>query len=67
MPDSGFASADYRLDSMHSITFGMKFGVDLTRKAQLRFRAEYLDQSFKSADYGSNSAVILQTSFRYLF
>lgn len=67
MPASGFASADYRLDSMRSITFGIKFGVDLTRKAQLRFRADYLDQSFKSADYGSNSAVILQTSFRYQF
>lgn len=67
LPGSGFASADYRLDSMSSVTFGMKYGVNLTRQAQLRFRAEYLDQSFSNADYDSNSAVILQTSFKYKF
>ncbi len=67
LPDSGFASSDYRLDSMRSVTVGMKYGLSLSRQTQLRFRAEYLDQSFSTADYDSNSAVILQTSFKYQF
>ena len=67
MPDSGFASADYRLDAMSSATIGMKYGVFLTKQAEIRFRAEYLDQSFSTADYNSNTAVILQTSFKYKF
>ena len=67
LPESGFVSSDYRLDSMSSVTFGMKYGVSLTNNTQLRFRAEYLNQSFSSAEYDSNSAVIIQTSFRYGF
>ena len=67
IPDSGFASADYRLDAMSSATIGMKYGIFFGKQAELRFRAEYLDQAFSTADYDSNIAVILQTSFKYNF
>ena len=67
IPDSGFASADYRLDAMSSATIGMKYGIFFGKQAELRFRAEYLDQTFSTADYDSNIAVILQTSFKYNF
>jgi len=67
LPDSGFASADYRLDTMTSATLGMKYGVSVTSNTDLRIRAEYLDQSFSTADYDKNSALIFQTSLRYRF
>ncbi len=67
LPGDGFASSDYRLDSMASSTLGIKYGVAVSRNADLRLRAEYIDQRFDTADYSSNSAVILQASFRYQF
>ena len=67
LPESGFASSDYRLDAMTSATLGMKYGLSLTPNADLRIRAEYLDQSFSTADYETNSALIFQTSLKYRF
>ncbi len=67
LPENGFASADYRLDTMTSSTLGLKYGVKLAASTDLRFRVEYLDQSFSTADYDTNSAVIFQTSFKYRF
>lgn len=67
LPDDGFASADYRLDVMSSVTLGLKYGIELTPRTDLRVRAEYLSQSFDTADYGENTALILQTSLKYRF
>ena len=67
LPEDGNASADYRLDAMTSATVGVKYGVALTRSTELRVRAEYLDQSFSTADYEKNTAVVFQTSLKYRF
>ena len=67
LPEDGFASSDYRLDAMTSATLGMKYGVAVTSNADLRIRAEYLDQTFSTADYDKNSALIFQASMRYRF
>jgi len=67
LPDSGFASSDYRLDTMTSATIGLKYGLALNRKTDLRLRAQYLDQRFSTADYGTNAAVIIQASLKYRF
>lgn len=67
LPEDGFASADYRLDAMASATAGVKYGIALTASADLRFRAEYLNQSFSTADYEKNSALVFRTSLKYRF
>lgn len=67
LPEDGFASADYRLDAMTSSTLGLKYGIAVTPTLDWRIRAAYIDQSFNSADYDSNTAVILQTSLKYRF
>lgn len=63
LPENAHASADYRLDAMHSTTLGLKYGVTLKPDAKFRFRVEYLDQHFRQAVFDSNSAVIMQASF----
>ena len=67
LPEDGNASADYRLDAMSSATVGIKYGIALTTSTELRVRAEYLDQSFSTADYEKNTAVLFQTSLKYRF
>jgi hypothetical protein len=67
LPEDGFASADYRLDAMTSATWGMKYGLALNPNTEIRVRAEYLDQSFSTADYEKNTAVVFQTSLKYRF
>ncbi|ASJ71191.1 DUF3570 domain-containing protein [Granulosicoccus antarcticus] len=67
LPENGLASADYRLDAMQSTTVGMKYGIYLTPRVELKIRGEYLDQSFSTAGYGGNSAVIVQTSINVDF
>jgi len=67
LPEDGFVSADYRLDAMSSATFGLKYGLSLSPKIKLRLRAEYLQQQFTSAEFNTNSAVVVQTSFSYKF
>jgi len=67
LPEDGLASADYRLDAMTSATVGLKYGLKLTADSELRLRAEYLDQHFRTAVFDRNSALILQASFRIGF
>ena len=67
IPQSGFASADYRLDRMNSVTLGAKYGIALSPAIKLRFRAAYLQQAFSTATFETNTAVIVQTSFSYTF
>ncbi|MEE9320877.1 MAG: DUF3570 domain-containing protein [Granulosicoccus sp.] len=67
MPEDGFASADYRLDALTSATLGVKYGFSITRNTDMRIRAEYVSQLFDNSDYGTNTAVVLQTSLKYRF
>ncbi len=67
LPESGFASSDYRLDAMTSSTLGMKYGLALNRNTDIRIRTEYLNQRFTTADYDTNSALIFQASLKYRF
>ncbi|MFK7859689.1 MAG: DUF3570 domain-containing protein [Granulosicoccus sp.] len=67
LPEDGFASADYRLDAMNSVTIGAKYGVSLTPNTKVRFRAAFLQQQFSTAEFETNEAVIVQTSFSYQF
>ncbi len=61
-----YASADYRLDEMNSLTLGAKYGLPAWGGA-LRFRVEYLYQSFSEAEYDTNKAVIFQISYKKEF
>lgn len=67
MPADSLASADYRLDALSSTTVGLKYGIRFTPDAELRLRAEYLDQRFSTAVFDRNSALILQASFSLSF
>ncbi len=67
LPDDGFVSADYRLDAMSSMTLGAKYGLSLTPNTKIRFRAAFLQQQFSTAEFETNEAVIVQTSFSYRF
>ncbi len=61
-----YASADYRLDEMSSVTLGAKYGLPAWG-GTLRFRLEYLYQTFAEAEYDTNKAVIFQASFKKAF
>ena len=67
LPASGHASADYRLDGMRTTTVGLKYGVALGKRVDLRVRGELVDQRFDVADHGTNRATVFQTSLRYTF
>lgn len=67
LPEDGFASADYRLDAFWSYTAGIKYGRPLGKAGKLRLRAEYMNQTFSSAYYDKNDAVIVQASYLYAF
>ncbi len=65
-PKPEYASADYRLDEMNSLTLGLKYG----RPAWggiMRFRLEYLYQSFAEAEFDTNKVLIFQASFKKEF
>ncbi len=61
-----FASADYRLDEMNSVTLGTKYGLPAWG-GTLRFRLEYLYQSFAEAEFDTNKALIFQASYKKAF
>lgn len=67
LPSNGFASADYRLDDMHSVTTGVKYGLRLTPDTKFRIRIAYLQQRYTTAAFLKNNALILQTSVSYQF
>ncbi len=62
-----FASADYRLDSLTSVTVGIQYGRILGNNGKLRVRFEYLNQQAKEAEYDENTAIVAQVSYRKLF
>ena len=61
-----YASADYRLDEINSVTLGTKYGMPAWG-GSLRFRLEYLYQSFAEAEFSTNKAVIFQASYKKEF
>ena len=67
LPEDGYASADYRLDGLRTVTFGLKYGIAITPEVDLRVRAEYLSQSFDTAEYDALGATLLQTSVAWRF
>ena len=67
LPANGFVSADYRLDDMRTLTLGLKYGVSLGERTDLRVRAEIVDQRFDTVDHDRNRATVLQTSLRHRF
>lgn len=67
LPADGYASADYRLDQMTSATAGMKYQFQYSPTTSFRLRTAYIAQRFATADYGSNDAVVVQTSVNFAF
>jgi len=67
LPEDGFASADYRLDAMRTVTIGIKYGIALGERTDFRVRAEIVDQRFETVDEDRNRATVLQTSLRHRF
>ena len=67
LPESGHASADYRLDDMRSTTVGLKYGMAINARTDFRVRAELLDQRFDVAEPDALRATIFQASLRYRF
>ncbi len=61
-----YVSADYRLDELSSVTIGAKYGIPAWG-GTLRFRLEYLYQSFSEAEFDTNKAVIFQASYKKKF
>ncbi len=61
-----YVSADYRLDEMSSVTVGARYGLPVW-EGTLRFRLEYLYQSFAEAEYETNEALIFQVSYKKAF
>lgn len=61
-----FASADYRLDAMQSVTAGFLYG-QTVNDGKLRIRLEYIDQQFDKAEYDENRAIVLQISYNKQF
>lgn len=66
-PDSGHASADYRLDGMRTATVGLKFGQQLGKWTEFRIRAEFVDQRFDDSELDTNRATVFQTSLSHRF
>jgi hypothetical protein len=78
-PLPSFATADYRLGDMTSITYGLKYGIPMGNKNEFSVRAEFMDQSGEShpADaigsqrqqdlFGGTDAFILQVGYSFLF
>lgn len=74
-----FATADYRLGDMTSITYGLKYGIPLGNKEEFSVRVEFMNQSGENhpADaigsqrqqdlFGGTDAFILQAGYSFLF
>lgn len=62
-----FISADYRLDDMISITPGVRYGKEVGSDGHLRARLEYMYQSFKSAEFDTNQAIVFQIAYSKRF
>lgn len=66
-PEKNYVSADYRLDRFWSYSAGLKYGRHIGQAGKLRVRLEYMKQTFAHSEYKTNSAVILQLSYKHAF
>lgn len=62
-----YVSADNRLGEMTSYSIGAKYGLPLGEYGSLRFRLDYINQSFDNAVIDSNEAIVFQVSFKNEF
>ncbi len=62
-----YISADYRLDDMISVTPGIRYGKEVGKDGHLRVRLEYMHQSFESAEFDTNQAIIAQIAYSKQF
>ncbi|HBR98506.1 MAG TPA: hypothetical protein DD979_14185 [Gammaproteobacteria bacterium] len=67
VPEDGYVSADYRLDRFWSYAVGLKYGLPVGADGSLRLRAEYMAQTFAHSEFDTNTAVIMQASYKYVF
>ena len=66
-PVTGYASGDYRLGNLASITAGVQMGREFSTKLKANVRVEYLHQLDRLDRFDSMDALIAQLSFRYIF
>ncbi len=64
-----YASADYRLADMSTTTFGLKYGVEITKFTEFNVRLEKMAQQSENSDspFDNVDAVILQFGFNTVF
>ena len=62
-----FISADYRLDTIDSITPDIRYGVELGTDGLLRLRLAYMYQTFGHSEFGTNKAIIFQIAYNKRF
>ncbi len=74
-----YASADYRLGDMTTTTYGLKYGVPLSRNREFSVRAEMMSQTGEESPadaigsqrsqnlFGGTDALILQLGYSFLF
>jgi len=62
-----YISADYRLDSINSITPDLRYGIETGPDGLLRIRLAYMYQSFSTAEFSTNKAIIFQIAYNKLF
>ncbi|MBD3671031.1 MAG: DUF3570 domain-containing protein [Gammaproteobacteria bacterium] len=60
-----YASADYRLGNLDSLTLGLQAGTRIGKRTDLSLRYEILRQTDRLGEFPSLNASILQLSFRY--
>ncbi len=62
-----FVSADYRLDGLESITYGVKYGTPIFTGGKLRLRAAFVQQTYDDSEFDQNEAIVVQVSFKNVF
>lgn len=63
----GYASGDYRLGNLASLTGGLQTGRQFSKRLDASLRFDYLYQRDRLYLFPDNTAVIVQASFRYIF
>jgi len=62
-----YLSADYRLDSLDSVTPEIQFGSEIGTDDHLRARIGYMYQRFDASEFSTNKAIIFQIAYNKRF
>lgn len=65
IPAGSYASADYRLGNIDSLTLGLQAGKRISKKTEFSLRVESLRQSDRLYNFSTLNATIAQLSIRY--